>query len=111
MVRIGENGLGVIIKSARKGKGLTQEVLAERIGVGLRHIVSIENEGAFPSFDVLYKLIRELHIPADSIFYPEETVKDPLLDEIICMLHDCDERSKKIIHAAVQAALDSKSRI
>jgi len=109
MVRIDEKGLGVIIKSARKSKGLTQEVLAEKIGIGLRHIVSIENEGAFPSFDVLYKIIRELHIPADSIFYPEKTIKDPLLEEIVCMLHDCDERSKKIIHATAQASLDSQT--
>ena len=108
MVHISESGLGAIIKNARLKKGMTQERLAETAGIGLRHIMGIENEGSSPSYEVLYKLIRELHIPADLIFYPERLPENLQLDELIRMLYDCDERSIKIIRATVQAALESQ---
>ena len=109
-MRIEGNGLGAIIKAARLNKGLTQDALAEIAGVGLRHIMGIENEGNYPSYEVLYKLIRELHIPADSIFYPERVSDGSQIDEIARMLYDCDERSLKVIRATVQAALDGQPK-
>jgi transcriptional regulator with XRE-family HTH domain len=109
-VRIDETSLGAIINAARLKKGLTQEALAEKAGVGLRHIMGIENEGSSPSYEVLYKLVRELHIPADSIFYPERLSDDSQIDEITRMLYDCDKRSLSVIRATVQAALDTQPK-
>ena len=100
--------MGSIVKDARLKKGLTQETLAESAGVGLRHLMGIENEGNFPSYEVLYKLIRELNIPSDFIFYPEKQSKDYELEELIRMLYKCDERSIGIIGATIKAALDSQ---
>jgi transcriptional regulator with XRE-family HTH domain len=108
MVHINENRLGAVVKAAREHKGLTQDALAEKVGVGLRHFQAIENEGSYPSYEVLYGLIRELHIPADSIFYPDKPAEDSHAGEIARMLYDCDERSLKIIRATAQAALDSQ---
>ena len=107
-MHINNTNLGAIIKAARLNKGLTQEILAEKVGVGLRHIMAIENEGSYPSYEVLYKLIRELYIPADLIFYPEKQLNDLQAEEIIHMLYNCDERALRVIRAAVQAALDSQ---
>ena len=109
-MRTSENNLGVIVKASRLNKGLTQEVLAERVGVGLRHIMGIENEGNIPSYEVLYALIRELHIPADLIFYPEKQSKDPQIEDIVRMLYYCDERALNIVRATIQAAIDSQSK-
>jgi transcriptional regulator with XRE-family HTH domain len=109
-MRIDDDRLGTVIKTARNKKGLTQEMLAEKAGVGLRHIMGIENEGSHPSYEVLYKLIRELHIPTDSIFYPERFSDGSQIEEIIRMLYDCDERSLNIIGATVQAALDGQPK-
>jgi len=105
-MRIEKVDLGAIVKTARMEKGLTQEKLAERVDVGLRHISGIENEGHNPSFEVLYHLIRELNIPADMIFYPEKSSIDPKTEELIRMIYKCDDRSIKIIYAATQAALE-----
>ena len=110
-MHIQETDLGAIIKAARVNKGLTQETLAEKVGVGLRHIMAIENEGSYPSYEVLYHLIRELHIPADLIFYPEKQRNDLQAEELIRMLYSCDERSLKVIRATAQAALDSQHGI
>jgi len=108
-VRIDKHELGAIIKNARIERGLTQESLAEKVDIGARHLMSIENEGRAPSFRVLYGLIRELNISADTIFYPEKPSEDLMLNEIIRILKDCDERSLKIVHATVRAALDSQT--
>lgn len=48
------------------------EALAERVGKTERYLYRIENEGKKPSYDVLYKLVRELNIETDSTFYPEK---------------------------------------
>ena len=106
----GDTNLGAIIKAARKKNGMTQEALADKAGVGLRHIMGIENDGSYPSYEVLYTLIRSLHIPADSIFYPEKLSNKSHLEEIIPMLYDCDDRSLKVIRATVKAALDSQQK-
>ena len=54
--------LGSILKAAREKVGITIEALAERAEITERYLYRIENEGKKPSFDVLYKLIRELSI-------------------------------------------------
>ena len=104
-MHINENDLGSIIKTARKQAGFTQEELAEKVGVGHRHIMGIENEGSKPSYDLLYKLIRELHIPSDSIFYPEKLQENSQIDEIIGMLYQCDDKSINMIQAALRVAI------
>ena len=64
--------LGEIIKNARMKADITVEDLAAKVGVGERFIYRIENEGKKPSYDILYKLIRELSILPDQIFFPEK---------------------------------------
>lgn len=102
--------LGDIIKSAQQKSGITNEDLAARVGVTERYIYRIENEGKKPSFDILYKLIRELSIAPDLIFYPEKECKDSELEDIIRMLYSCDDRSIQIIKATVKAALESRPK-
>ena len=99
--------LGSILKAAREKAGITIEVLAERAEITERYLYRIENEGKKPSFDVLYKLIRELSISADSIFYPEKPSKDSEVDNLLRMLSACDERSLKVVKATVKALIDT----
>lgn len=102
--------LGDIIKTAQQRAGITNEELADKVGVSERYIYRIENEGKKPSFDVLYKLVRELSIAPDSIFYPEKDQKDSEIESFVRMLYNCDERSMQIIRATAKAALDSQSK-
>ena len=62
--------LGEIIKNARMKADITVEDLAAKVGVGERFIYRIENEGKKPSYDILYKLIRELSNFTRSDFLP-----------------------------------------
>lgn len=101
--------LGEIIKDARTKADMTVEELANRVGISERFIYRIENEGKKPSYEILYKLIRELAIAPDQIFFPEKQVEDSEKETIVRMLHNCDERSMKIIKATIKAALESQS--
>lgn len=99
--------LGDIIKSAREKADITIEALAYKVGITERYLYRIENEGKKPSFDVLYKLIRELSISPDLIFYPEKPSKDSEVENLLRMLSDCDERSLEVIKATVKALIDT----
>ena len=102
--------LGTIIKSARHRADVTMESLADKVGITERYLYRIENEGKKPSFDILYKLIRELNILPDSIFYPEKPSKDSEVENLVRMLYNCDERSMEIIKATVKAAIESQEK-
>lgn len=102
--------LGEILKSARQRADITMETLAEKVGITERYLYRIENEGKKPSYDVLYKLIRELAISSDLIFYSEKPFKDSEMESLVRMLYNCDERSIQIIKATVKAALESQPK-
>ena len=94
------------IKEARQRAERTMEELAISVGITERYLYRIENEGKKPSFDVLYKLIRELSITSDSIFYPEKPTKDSEIENLIRLLYNCDERSLEVIKATAKALIE-----
>ncbi len=97
-----------IIKAARDKSDLTVEELTARVGISERYLYRIENEGKISKFEVLKKLIRELAIDANSIFYPEKPTKDSEVENLVRMLCNCDGRSMKIVRATAKAALESQ---
>lgn len=101
--------LGDIIKSARQKNDITIEMLAARIDITERYLYRIENEGKKPSYDVLYRLIRELSISPDSIFYPEKPAKDSEIENLLRMLSACDTRSLEVIKATAKALINTAS--
>lgn len=100
--------LGNILKAARKARGLTREQLAEIINITPRYLMSIENENKKPSYDLLFRLIRELGICADTIFYPEKQHVDTNVEELVRLLYLCDDRELKIVTATIKALLDNR---
>ena len=100
--------MGPLIKVARLEAKLTQDELAERIGVTPRYIMAIENEGKCPALDVWFKLIRTLHISADTIVQPENSVTKYADEQLILMIRMLDSRNKQITKAAIQAMLDTQ---
>ncbi|MCI2160337.1 MAG: helix-turn-helix domain-containing protein [Oscillospiraceae bacterium] len=102
------NNYGQTIKDARLAAGMTQDALAEQIGVTTRYIMAIENENKQPRMKVLFKLIRALKISADTIFYPEIQHADKKREHIVHMIQLCDERDLQVVMATVKALLDTK---
>lgn len=59
--------IGKRIREARLQKGLTQEQLAERVGVGTTHISHIETDNSVPSISTFVSIVNALNISADEL--------------------------------------------
>lgn len=102
--------LSDVIKEAREKCGLSISELADRISVTERHLYRIENENKKPSYEVLFKLIRELSISPDLIFYPDEANETSELNSLLHTLHKCDPRSIEVIRATVTALIKTAKK-
>ena len=102
--------LGYVIKSAREKEERTIESVANNVGITERYLYRIENEGKKPSFDVLFKLIRELAISPDLIFYPEKPSKDSEIENLLRILSDCDERALSVVKATAKVLIDTSPK-
>jgi len=100
--------LGIIIKDARIIKGMTRNELAKKLQVTPRHIMSIENSKQKPSYYLLFRLIRELSIPANLIFYPEATQTNKELERAFSMLCMCNDKELETITLILQSMLKIK---
>jgi transcriptional regulator with XRE-family HTH domain len=104
-ITVQNNNLGSIVKHARTARNLTQEQLAELLGIGARHLMAIENEGKHPSYDVLFRLIRILEISSDAIFYPDGKPNDTRFDYIVRLLARCSERDIRVVTCLVESII------
>jgi len=102
--------LGNILKTARKRNSLTREQFAEKINITPRYLMSIENENKKPSYDVLFRLIRELGISADTIFYPEIDNNNSEQESLIRLISLCDKYELDVVTATVEALLKGKTQ-
>ena len=101
--------LGSIIKSTRLGNNLTRKQLAERLSISPRYLMSLENKKQIPSCDLLFRIIRELGISADMIFYPENKCDDELIIKLQNLLNNCDERDIIVIITILQSLVKIKN--
>lgn len=97
------SALGSVVRETRKSRHLSQEALAERVGVCKRTIIDIENNTANPKFEVLYPLVRELNLPLNQIFYPEASENFEMKNILIQELNDCSDYEMKIIVSIVKS--------
>jgi len=98
--------LGAIVKEARLQTGMTRKEFAVKAQITPRHLLNIENNNQKPSYDVLFRLIRALCIPADWIFYPDQPHERRELEQAETMLRRCDDKQLKVITATMSALLD-----
>lgn len=88
-----DNRLGYSIKAAREARMMTQEKLAELIGVSTVYISEIENKRSAPSF-ILYRICRLLNVSVDDVIFHTESDS---ARKISRMLSQCNEKQLKII--------------
>jgi len=95
--------LGEIVRETRKSKNMSQEVLAEKIGVCKRTVIDIEKGTANPKFEVVYLLVRELNLPLDQVFYPELSNGSKLKELLAQEVNNCSEKEMKLMLAVVKS--------
>ena len=102
------SALGSNVRATSKRRNLSQEALAEKIGVCKRTIIDIEKNAGNPKFEVLYMLVRELDLPLYQVFYPESTDKSvELKNMLIQELSSCSEYEMRVILSVVKSLRDT----
>lgn len=95
--------LGDVVRTTRKSRHLSQEALAEKIGVCKRTIIDIESNTGNPKFEVLYPLVRELDLPLYQVFYPDVEENSELKNVLIQEVSSCSELEMRVILSVVKS--------
>jgi putative transcriptional regulator len=70
------------IKVYRALRNLTQEALADQLGVTRQTILAIEKEKYDPSLELAFRISQLFNIPIDKMFFYEKSTEDqPLFEE------------------------------
>ena len=75
--------IGSIIKKYRKNIGLTQEEMANRLGVTTPAVNKWENGNSNPDIELLAPIARLLNISLDTLLSFHEKLTDAEIEEII----------------------------
>lgn len=94
--------IGQRIKQIRLSKGVTQEQLAEAVGVGVTHISHLETGTGMVSLKVFLAIVNYLECSADEILCKEIKMVRPIVDNwLVELVADCNQTEVKIISDAV----------
>jgi len=75
--------IGIVIKKYRKGAGMTQEEMANRLGVMTPAVNKWENSNSKPDIELLAPIARLLDISFDTLLSFHENLSDTEIEEII----------------------------
>ena len=90
--------IGRRIKQKRMEKGLTQEKLAELVGIGPSHMSHLESGKTVASMEVFIALCNILECSADELLCREIIAAKPILDNWLTgLIADCDAVETKIL--------------
>jgi transcriptional regulator with XRE-family HTH domain len=90
--------IGKRIRTCRLAKGMTQEQLANEVGVVVTHISHIETGNSVPSLKTLIDIINALDCSADELLCIEIKKAKPVFDSWMTeQLADCSSDEAKII--------------
>lgn len=81
--------LGLKVKAARKGKGLTQQGLADICHVSTKQIANIERGKMNPSYLILKAIAKVLPLSLDSLLVPDITEEDEKAAEMKMLYSAC----------------------
>jgi transcriptional regulator with XRE-family HTH domain len=96
--------IGLRIKELRKHKGLSQEKVAEIMGISPKYLSNIERGKENPTLDTFIKLANALNIEVSDIFnYSHEKSSKELRKLITDLLKDGDENQVKLFARIAQA--------
>ena len=97
------SALGNAVRTIRKSKHLSQEALAEKMGVCKRTIIDIEKNMGNPKFELLCMLVRELDLPLYQVFYPEVSENNEMKNVLMKELNDCSDYEMRVILSVIKS--------
>lgn len=91
--------LGLKVKAARKGKGVTQQELADITHVSTKQIANIERGKMNPSYLILKAIAKVLPLSLDSLLIPDITTEDEKATEMKMLYLNCPlEMRETLLH-------------
>ncbi len=96
--------IGQKIRKYRRAQGLSQEQLAERVGISVTHMSHIETGNTKLSLAVFVDIVRALDILADDLLSEGTSGRKTSFNEINSMLEGCTTKQVRIITDIVKAA-------
>lgn len=104
--------IGARIRSVRRKQKMTQEQLADAVGVGVTHISHIETGNSIPSLQVFVDILNVLNCSADELLCIELNKAAPQFDNWICdIFSDCTDKERKLIIDMVLSLKNSMRRL
>lgn len=90
--------IGKRIRAERIKKDVTQEKLAELVGVGTTHISHIETGNTIPSLKIFVAIVNALKVSADELLCDSvEKSHQVYKNEISELTVDCNEKELRVI--------------
>ncbi|WP_061260703.1 helix-turn-helix domain-containing protein [Leptospira interrogans] len=101
------------IKELRKKSGISQQGLADKLGIHLSHVSRIENGHNEPSLEVLRGLMQIFEVSADFLLKDdlesfEVEIKDKSLAERIRLLDSLDEKNREALFQVIDNMLTNQ---
>lgn len=98
---------GKIIQLARKQMGITQDQLAEKVGISVGYMGAIERKrDQRPSFDVAFKICKVLNISLDKLLFPTEDKKHwDAKEELKQKIDRCNKYEVGLLEASFTAMI------
>lgn len=116
MIYMGGNSMdyyaiGQRIRRFRKASRLSQEELAELIGISTTHMSHIETGNTKLSLQVLVSLAEKLGVRTDDLLFDDAPVsRSATIDELVQALDGCTEKEVRFVKELAQAAIQAKNK-
>lgn len=103
--------IGQRIRKFRKAQSLSQEALAEMVGISTTHMSHIETGNTKLSLGVLVDLASVLEVSTDDILFDRSLInKTSILKQLLSALETCDTQQLSIVLDVVRALQISLSK-
>ena len=103
--------IGQRIRKIRKTRNLSQENLAEMIGISVTHMSHIETGNTKMSLQVLVDLAAALEVRTDDLLYERHfTERNTAMEAIMQILDTCTTQQIRVIEDIIKATKSSLSR-
>ncbi len=99
---------GAAIRNSRIENKLTQEKLAEMLGVTPVHVKQLESGSRMPSVELLHSIAITLNFSVDRVFFPAKAENTEMLNKLERLLHLCTSHDLRVVHATASALTDKE---
>lgn len=97
--------IGQRIRRYRKAHGMSQDELAEKVGISVTHMSHIETGNTKLSLPVLVALSESLEVRADDLLFSNTAASsNTVAEQISSVLEDCSAAQARVILDIVKAS-------